>query len=118
MSKQKTAAGSGSKRKNGRIRNKLLIFIMPVVLAALLILVVLASVNSKAIMTNMAEEQLHSSIVNQQSSIEAWLDKNMEFFSSVKHTIEAENPSDAELQSILDAYYGYNKYVPDGLYIR
>ncbi len=104
-------------RKSGKIRNKLLIFIVPIVVLTIIALVFIASYLSEKRMTEMATSELNSSLSNQADNIEAWLDDNLQFFATAKQTIEGLNPDDEELQKILDSYYGYNKNSPEGLRI-
>ena len=108
---------SSAPKKTGRIRNKLLITIMPIIFISILVIILLASYFSRKYMTQMAESLLNSSVTSQKTSIESWLDKNLETFSSVKHTIEVEGTDPESLQMLLDAYYDYNKYAPDGIFV-
>lgn len=104
-------------KKAGKIRNKLLIYIMPVVIATIVLLVFLTATLSRKSMTAMAENELDSSITNQADNIESWLDENLEFFATAKQTIESTHPDAVQLQTMLDSYYGFDKNSPDGLYI-
>lgn len=108
---------SSAPKKTGRIRNKLLITIMPIIFISILVIILLARYFSRKYMTQMAESLLNSSVTSQKTSIESWLDKNLETFSSVKHTIEVEGTDPESLQMLLDAYYDYNKYAPDGIFV-
>jgi methyl-accepting chemotaxis protein len=105
------------RQKTGKIRTKLLIYIMPVVIATIVILVLLTATLSKQSMTKLAKNELDSSIANQGDNIESWLDKNLEFFATAKQTIENTHPDDTQLQTMLDSYYGFDKNSPNGLYI-
>ena len=49
--------------------------------------------------------------------IEAWLNENLASFQMAKTIIEDLKPSDEELKTILDGYYGYNSNYPEGLYV-
>ncbi len=104
-------------RKTRKISSKLLTFIIPVVVLTVLALVIIAATISKKRMTEMATETLESSISNQADNIEAWLEENLEYFNTVKHTIEAQKPSEKELVAFLDPYYGFNSNSPEGFYI-
>jgi methyl-accepting chemotaxis protein len=104
-------------RRSGKIRNKLLLYIVPIVVITIVVLVFTASSLSKRRMTKMATSELNSSISNQADNIESWLEENLMFFSTAKQTIEGMNPDDEALQTILDSYYGFNKNSPEGLYI-
>ena len=105
------------RRKTRKISSKLLTFIIPVVVLTVLALVIIAASISKNRMTEMAKETLESSIANQADNIEAWLDENLEYFNTVKHTMEAQNPDEDEIVSFLDMYYGFNSNSPNGFYI-
>lgn len=104
-------------KKTGRIRNRLLALIVPTVLVAIVILVAIAGYISSQRMKEMAVEELDSSISNQGDNIESWLNENLENFQTVKHAIESLHPDEAGLQDVLDAYYGYNSNVADGMRI-
>lgn len=104
-------------KKTGRIRNRLLALIVPTVLVVIAILVAIAGYISSQRMREMAVEELDSSISNQGDNIESWLNENLENFQTVKHAIESLHPDEEGLQDVLDAYYGYNKNVADGMRI-
>ena len=105
------------RNKTRKISSKLLTYIIPVVVLTVLALVIIAASISKNRMTEMATETLESSIANQADNIEAWLDENLEYFNTVKHTMEAQNPDEDEIVSFLDMYYGFNSNSPNGFYI-
>ena len=102
-------------KKIRKISVKLLTFIIPVVVLTVVALVFIAATLSKNRMTEMATETLESSISNQADNIEAWLSENLEYFSTVKHTMEAQDPDDIE--AFLDSYYGFNSNSPNGFYV-
>ena len=104
-------------KRQMKIKYKLLIFLLPVVVLQILILVFISAMISRSSMKAMATNALNSSITNQADNIEAWLNSNLENFSSVKRVIEKTHPDEAGVQSILDAFYGYNSYCKNGLYI-
>ena len=104
-------------KKQRKIKNKLLLFLLPVVVVEILVLVLISGMISRSSMKRMATNALNSSITNQADNIESWLDKNLENFSSVKRVIEKSQPDEEGLQAILDAFYGYNSYCKDGLYV-
>ncbi len=113
----KTSANASVKKKNKKISTKLLTYILPVVIITVVALVVIAATVSKNRMSEMATETLESSISNQADNIDAWLSENLQYFTTVKHTIESQNPTEAEFVPILDTYYGYNENAPEGFYI-
>ncbi len=104
-------------RRQTKIKTKLLMFLLPVIILTILVQVLISALLSSNSMTEMATAQLDSSISNQADNIESWLDENLENFASVKQVIESTQPDDEQLQAILNAYYGYNSYCEDGVYI-
>ncbi|MCR5666441.1 MAG: methyl-accepting chemotaxis protein [Eubacterium sp.] len=104
-------------RKQGSIKGKLLVMIMPVVIVTVAVLVILSTTLSGNSLKEMAVEQLSSSISNQGDNIESWLDENLQYFATAKHTIESVKPDEDQLQTLLDSYYGFNSNSPEGLYI-
>ena len=115
--REKKTAVTNLKKKNKKISTKLLIYIIPVIIITITLLVLIAASVSKSRMSEMATETLESSISNQSDNIEAWLSENLQFFQTVKHTIESQAPTDEELVAILDSFYGYNSNSPKGFYI-
>ncbi len=105
------------KKKVKSISRKLLMYIVPIVVVTVVILVAVSAELSKKKMSEMATETLESSISNQADNIEAWLNKNLTFFSTVKYSIETSGIDDTDLQRVLDGYYGYNSNAPEGFYI-
>ena len=110
-------ANTKNKMRQKKIKNKLIFLLLPVVIVTILVLVGIATVLSRNSMTDMATAQLDSSISNQADNIEAWLDENLENFSTVKQVIEQTQPDEEGLQRILDSFYGYNKYCTEGPYV-
>ena len=105
------------KHGNISIKAKLLGVITPVVIAIVVVLVLVSYLASAHIIENYSQNLLESSVENQTSKIESWLDENLSSFQMAKTTIEQLNPDDAQLQTILDSYYGYSDNYPDGLYV-
>ncbi len=105
------------KKKVKKISSKLITYIVPLVTASVLALVLVAANVSKSRLSDSAQETLESSISNQADNIEAWLDENLEFFSTVKYFIETQEVTYSKLRIILDTYYGYNANSPQGIYI-
>ena len=105
------------KKKTRKISSKLLTFIIPVVVLTVLALVIIAATLSKNRMTEMAKETIESSISNQADNIESWLSENLEYFSTVKHIMEAQKPSADEIVPFLDSFYGFNSNSPNGFYL-
>ncbi len=105
------------KKKVIKISTKLLMYIVPLVTATVIVLVLVSSHIAKTSMTEMATETLESSISNQADNIEAWMNENLKFFSTVKYFIETQEVTYSKLRIILETYYGYNKSSPDGFYI-
>ena len=99
------------------IKAKLLGTIIPVVAILIVVLLVVAYNVSAGIIEKYSQNLLTSSVSNQESNIEAWLNENLAAFQIVKQTIEQTKPNEAELQKMLDSYYGYNSNYSEGLYI-
>ena len=99
------------------IKTKLLGIIIPAVIILVLVLVLVAYYVSAGIIQNESKELLKTSVANQTTKIEAWLDENLAAFQTVKTTIEQTKPDSEELKTMLDGYYGYNSNYPEGLYI-
>ena len=90
------------------IKVKLLGVIVPVVIVSILVLVLIAYRTSAGLIESYSENLLESSVENQASQIESWLEQNIGAFQIVKTTIENTKPDDKELQTMLDSYYNYN----------
>lgn len=105
------------KQKTVSIKAKLLGVIIPVVIAIVVVLVVAVYQISAGTIKKYSQNLLQSSVENQASQIEAWLNENLASFQMAKTTIENLKPDDEELKTILDSYYGYNSNYPDGLYV-
>ena len=80
-------------------------------------LVIIATTMSKKRMTELATSNLNSSISNQAENIEAWLEENLQNFTTVKQIVEKNKPTDAQLSAMMDACYGFNVYCKNGPYI-
>lgn len=105
------------KQRKISIKARLLGSIMPVVIAIVAVLVVIAYQASAGIIEDYSQNLLKSSVSNQSSKIEAWLSENLASFQMAKTTIENLHPDDTQLKAILDGYYNYNDNYPDGLYV-
>lgn len=105
------------KQRKISIKARLLGSIMPVVIAIVAVLVIIAYQASAGIIEDYSQNLLESSVSNQSSKIEAWLSENLASFQMAKTTIENLHPDDTQLKAILDGYYNYNDNYPDGLYV-
>lgn len=105
------------KKGNISIKAKLLGIIIPVVIAIILILVFTAYHVSSGIIESYSKNLLESSVSNQASKIEAWLDENLASMQMAKTMIEKLHPDDTQLQTILDASCGYSENYPEGLFL-
>ena len=105
------------KQRKISIKARLLGSIMPVVIAIVALLVLIAYQASAGIIEDYSQNLLESSVSNQSSKIEAWLSENLASFQMAKTTIENLHPDDTQLKAILDGYYNYNDNYPDGLYV-
>ena len=105
------------KKGNISIKAKLLGIIIPVVIAIILILVFTAYHVSSGIIESYSQNLLESSVNSQASKIEAWLEENLASMQMAKTMIEKLHPDETQLQTILDASYGYSENYPDGLFL-
>lgn len=105
------------KQRKISIKARLLGSIMPVVIAIVAVLVLIAYQASAGIIEDYSQNLLESSVSNQSSKIEAWLSENLASFQMAKTTIENLHLDDTQLKAILDGYYNYNDNYPDGLYV-
>lgn len=72
--------GFMKKRGNISIKAKLLGVITPVVIAIVVVLVLVSYLASAHIIENYSQNLLESSVENQTSKIESWLDENLSSF--------------------------------------
>ena len=105
------------KKKTGKIKNKLLIFIMPTVFVLVAILVIITSTLSSRSLKKKSTEQLEASMSTQVDNISSWMNQCLKYFATVKKELEASRPSQAEMQTVLDSFYGFDKNAPEGLYV-
>ena len=105
------------KKGNISIKAKLLGIIIPVVIAIILILVFTEYHVSSGIIESYSKNLLESSVNNQASKIEAWLEENLASMQMAKIMIEKLHPDETQLQTILDASCGYSENYPDGLFL-
>lgn len=105
------------KKGNISIKAKLLGIIIPVVIAIILILVFTAYHVSSGIIESYSKNLLESSVNNQASKIEAWLEENLASMQMAKTMIEKLHPDETQLQTILDASCGYSENYQDGLFL-
>lgn len=99
------------------IKTKILAAVSALVLILVLILIIISYTISKNIITDQSMQLLELSTKNQASRIEAWMTEKMNVFSTFKQDIETLDYTDAQLQSLLDSYYGRSSDYPDGFYI-
>ena len=109
--------GKVKEKRRAKIKNKLLLYLLPAVIATILILVLISGYLSSRSMSVMATSQLNSSISNQADNIEAWLDDNLQTFATIKYMVEQAHLPDEELNSMMDSLYGFNTYCKNGPYI-
>lgn len=99
------------------IKTKILAAVSTLVLILVLILIIVSYTISKNIITDQSMQLLELSTKNQASQIEAWMSEKLNVFSTFKQDIETLDYTDAQLQSLLDSYYGRSSDYPDGFYI-
>ena len=99
------------------IKTKILAAVSALVLILVLILIIISYTISKNIITDQSMQLLELSTKNQASRIEVWMSEKLNVFSTFKQDIETLDYTDAQLQSLLDSYYGRSSDYPDGFYI-
>lgn len=99
------------------IKTKILAAVSALVLILVLILIIISYTIFKNIITDQSMQLLELSTKNQASRIEAWMSEKLNVFSTFKQDIETLDYTDAQLQSLLDSYYGRSSDYPDGFYI-
>lgn len=99
------------------IKTKILAAVSALVLILVLIMIIISYTISKNIITDQSMQLLELSTKNQASQIEAWMSENLNVFNTFKQDIETMDYTDAQLQSLLDSYYGRSTDYPDGFYI-
>lgn len=99
------------------IKTKILVAVSALVLILVLILIIVSYTISKNIITDQSMQLLELSTKNQASQIEAWMSENLNVFNTFKQDIETMDYTEAQLQSLLDSYYGRSSDYPDGFYI-
>lgn len=99
------------------IKTKLLGIILPVMALIIVVLIGISYYVSKRVVQSDAQKLLKTSVESQVSEIEEWLDKNLSSFGMAKQALEWTNLDKRQMQSFLDAYYGFNSNFPGGIYI-
>ena len=103
--------------KTKKIKDKLLLFIVPAVVVTIIILVAISSFLSKSRLEEMARNELESSITNQADNIYAWLEQNLENFSTIKASLEGMDLDETYYEEVLTTFVGSNSNAPNGVYI-
>ncbi len=104
-------------KKKTSIKMKLIGIITPVIIVAVTLLIIIAYGVSKNIIEENSKSLLNSSINNQSTQIENWLEENLASFETVKRYMEGTSLSKEELNHMLEQYYDYDSDFPEGLYI-
>ena len=100
--------------KTKKIKDKLLLFIVPAVVVTIIILVAISSFLSKSRLEEMARNELESSITNQADNIYAWLQQNLENFSTIKASLEGMDLDETYYEEVLTTFVGSNSNAPNG----
>ena len=114
---KKKGESKGKKKKLGKIKNKLLFFIMPTVIILVASLIIITMIISSQSLEKKSKSELEASMSNQTDNITAWMDKSLQSYATAKKQIESNDLTVDELQNTLDSFYGYFKNSPDGLYV-
>lgn len=120
--KVKVKAAKVKKVKNKKqfklgIQAKLMIFIIPLMVASFVALTVIAYNTAKESIVSKTEDLLKAQTTVAASDIENWNTKNQQTFDAVVDTIEALQFSDAETLKYFEKYYNVNEEYPNGFYL-
>lgn len=105
------------KTKVVKIKDKLLLQIIPSGIIMIIVLVAIASFLSRKSMQEMAIDELESSISDQADNISAWMSENLEYFSAIKIGMEGMAFDDEALRQYLTSYVGKNSNSPNSVYV-
>ncbi len=105
------------KHKMISIKWKMLNTIIPVIVVLVAVMAIFSYNMSRRMIERSSQSLLDASIESQVTHIQEWLNMNLESFKMAKQTIETVKPDEAQLQTILDGYYGYNSNSVNGLYV-
>ena len=97
------------------IKTKLLSIILPVVIVIMIVLTSLSYNVSKDVIQSNAQELLETSVKGQAAEIEAWLNQNLTSFSVEKQALEQMKFDEKQIQTYLNAYYGFDSNYPNGI---
>lgn len=120
--KSKEKAAKVKKVKNRKqmklgIQAKLMIFIIPLMVASFVALTVIAYNTAEESIVSKTEDLLRSQTTVVASDIENWYIKNQQTFNGVANTIESLKLSDAETLELFKGYYNVNEDYPNGFYL-
>lgn len=110
----------GKRIKRGKfisIKTRILLYILPMVIAVIAILITVSYNKSKRIIEEKACSMLESSCKNQAIQIEDWLSKNLNTFNVIKTSLGSTDYSQNQMKEILNQYYKYDNNFSEGLYI-
>ena len=105
------------KRLRLGIQAKLMLFIIPLMVASFVVLTVIAYNTAKDSIVSKTEDLLVSQTMVTASEIENWHIKNQQTFDAVVNTIESLNLSDAKTLELFQGYYNTNDDYPNGFYL-
>lgn len=119
--KSKEKAAKVKKVKNRKqmklgIQAKLMIFIIPLMVASFVALTVIAYNTAEESIVSKTEDLIKAQTTVAASDIENWHIKNQQTFDTVANTIINLKLSDAETLELFKGYYNVNDDYPNGFY--
>lgn len=116
VSKGKTTRKNQKKVKFG-IQLKLMIFIIPLMVASFVALTMIAYNTARDSIVSKTEDLLKAQTTVTASELENWMLKNQQIFETVTNTIVELKMSDAETLEYFSKYYNTYEDFPNGLYL-
>ena len=105
------------KKKNGSLKTKILIIILPIVALMITVLTTVSYKISSSEIKSMSKETLESSIKSQNKEIVAWMDEKLSAAEALKSVLENGDLTNVQINNILDGYYSKDSDFVNGIYI-
>ena len=105
------------KKKNGSLKTKILIIILPIVALMIIVLTTVSYKISSSEIKSMSKETLESSIKSQNKEIVAWMDEKLSAAEALKSVLENGDLTNVQINNILDGYYSKDSDFVNGIYI-
>lgn len=106
-----------SDKKNGSIRKKLLVTILPILAVAFIALTAIVYQCAKESIRSHAQQQLHAEGIASENMVLGWKKEKLSLFNTVADTIVNTGMSDQEILDYEKNYLGTYEDFPNGIYI-